>query len=144
VGGVESCADCLCGLVDEQPALPDHQRRPSVHDLDGQFGPDDNVVELCRIPSDFQGQLLAARLRDMDIPTTAISPHNHMSTGLVVHTGTRLFVRREDAERAARVINDTYTDTPLEAPLDDIELARLAEESAEPEGWVDPDTGAVV
>jgi hypothetical protein len=144
VEGVDACADCACALVDEQPqhlAEPHHR---SIYNFAGQFGPDDDVVELCRIPSEFQAEVIAARLRDMGIPASLINQGQHLTTHLQISQGSRLFIRREDAERAAGVVNDTYSDTPLEAPFDQIELARLAEESAEPEGWVDPDTGAVV
>lgn len=141
VDTVEACAECGAALVDDPPRS---EHAPSIHDLDGQFGPDDDVVELCRIPSDFQAQVIAARLRDMDIPAAVASSGQHITRGLTANIGSRIFIRRDDAARAAQVVNDTYSDTPLTAPIDDIELARLAEESAEPEGWVDPDTGAVV
>ncbi|HEY3831001.1 MAG TPA: hypothetical protein VGO03_01790 [Acidimicrobiia bacterium] len=117
---------------------------PSIYNHAGQFGPDDDVVELCRIPSEFQAEVIAARLRDMGIPASNINHGQGMTTHLVISQGSRLFVRREDAPRAAQLVNDTYTDTPLEAPFDEMELGRLAEESAEPEGWVDPETGAAV
>src|SRR4051812_24436560 len=45
VEGVTECVDCGCTLVDTQPP-PHHEHHPSSHDLDGQFGPDDEVVEL--------------------------------------------------------------------------------------------------
>ncbi len=149
VAGIDACADCGCVLVDEQPH--GHERphghehdRPSVHDLDGQFGPHDDVVELCRIPSDFQAEVIAARLRDMGIPTAVVGSEVRAAVPLTSMLGSRMFVRRADAPSAAQVINDLYSDTPLTAPFDDLELAQLAEASAEPEGWVDPDTGAAV
>ncbi|HEY1738996.1 MAG TPA: DUF2007 domain-containing protein [Acidimicrobiia bacterium] len=142
VEGIDECSECACALVDDEPQhLTRHH--PSIYDQAGQFGPDDDIVELCRIPSDFQAEVIAARLRDMGIPTS-LADHSVMSTRIVVYTGSRVFVRREDVQRAAQVVNDTYSDTPLEAPFDQVELARLAEESAEPEGWVDPETGATV
>ena len=142
--GIDECAECACALVDEEPEHLTPPHHPSIYDHTGQFGPDDDVVELCRIPSEFQAEVIVARLRDMGIPASNINQGQGMTTHLVISQGSRLFIRREDAARAAQVVNDTYSDTPLEAPFDQVELARLAEESAEPEGWVDPDTGAVV
>src|SRR5690242_15628897 len=103
VEGVAECADCACALVDEQPP-PSEEHRPSVHDLDGQFGPDDDVVELCRIPSDFQAEVIGARLRDMGIPTSVVGTEVSAAYPLTSMQGSRLFVRRQDAEQAAQVI----------------------------------------
>jgi hypothetical protein len=143
VEGITECADCACALVDEHPA-PSDAHHPSVHDLDGQFGVDDDVVELCRIPSGFEGEVIGARLRDLGIPTSVLEPGHGIVYPVSGTEGTRIFVRRSDVEQAAAVVNEIYTDAPLTAPFDEAELTRLAEESAEPEGWVDPQTGAVV
>ncbi len=141
VDGVAACADCGALLVAALPPVEHLEHRRSLHDLDGQFGVDDNVVELCRIPSSFQAQVLAARLRDLGMPTTVLEGDVGGGALRGAYSTARIFVRDCDVEAAGAIVQQTYTDTPLEAPVDEMELARLAEES---EGWSDPDTGAVV
>jgi hypothetical protein len=105
------------------------------------FGPDDDPVGLTR---DFavEAEMIAAQLRGAGITAAVLGVGTSGRTAPVQYSqGSRIMVRRSDLEAAQTVLDDLFDNAQPPPPIDDAELAALAEAST---GWSDPETGAVV
>src|SRR4051794_18287109 len=110
------------------------------------FTPDDDLVEAMRANSVVEAQAIASELRDAGLPAAVYGDATAGMLGTIDHMeGTRIMVRREDLDTATPIVQRAVNreQQPMSA-ADNAELSRLAEAAAEPEGWTDPDTGAVV
>lgn len=136
VDGVTECVDCGATLVAE---LSDET--PAHEELAGTFSHDYDPVEVVRVGVN-EAELVAAQLRGAGIPA-AVAGVGTAGALLPLQQaeGSRVLVRRADLREAYRLVAAFLEPTADDAPIDDEELARLAEEAT---GWSDPETGAVV
>lgn len=131
------CADCGVALVDSLDA-PEEPARPHARPVD-QFGPDERVVELTRLPA-MEAEMVAAQLRDLGIRVVVLSVgFTARLAALQYAEGSRLMVSDDDLERAAAYVD--AADAGAVGMVSDEELAAQAEAAA---GFSDPTTGAVV
>jgi threonine dehydrogenase-like Zn-dependent dehydrogenase len=134
--GIDVCADCGAALVAEPPPA-----RTKHREVTGPFPPDDDLVELTTINA-FEAEVVAAQLRGAGIPTLVFGVGTAgLLSAVQLAEGSRVMVRRTDLDAAETVVAALFGGDPVNVPIDDDELASLAEESA---GWSDPSTGAVV
>jgi hypothetical protein len=137
--GVVACADCGTALV--STLTPRAEHRKANRKVTGPFLPDDDLVQVATT-SAVDAELIAARLRGEGIQAAVFGVGTAGVLAALQHSeGSRVMVRRADAEAADRAVADLVDTDAATAPIDDDELASLAERST---GWSDPSTGAVV
>ena len=139
--GIDVCPDCGIALVAEEPAPRAKHRDVAEHrEVTGPFLPDDDLVELSTAPA-FEAEVVAAQLRGAGIPAAVFGVGTAGVLSAVQLTeGSRVMVRRADLEAAETLIADLFESDPRSVPIDDDELAALAEQSS---GGSDPATGVV-
>jgi hypothetical protein len=137
--GFAVCADCGAALVDSQP--PHAERQPTDRKIVGPFLPDDDLVEIATT-SAVDAELIAAQLRGagIDAAVFGVGTAGALLTVQLVE-GSRVMVRRSDRDVAERFVAELEETSAATTPIDEEELASLAEKS---EGWSDPSSGAVV
>ena len=140
--GVMVCADCGAALVAECPPRPErHSQRAEHPKVTGPFFPDDDLVEITNVNA-FEAEVVAVQLRAAGIPAAVFGVGTAGLLSTLQHSeGSRVMVRRADLDAAATVVEELFGTDPATEPLNDDELAALAEKST---GWSDPSTGAVV
>jgi hypothetical protein len=135
--GIVVCADCGAALVDSLPPTVDHNAHGK---LTGPFLPDDDLVQIARTNA-VDAEMIAAQLRGAGMQAVVFGVGTAGELQLIQHSeGSRVMVRRADVEVAGQLVAD-LEQADAAAPIDDDELAALADES---KGWSDPSTGAVV
>jgi hypothetical protein len=139
--GIDVCADCGIALVaDAPPPRTKHRDVIEHREVTGPFLPDDDLVELATIHA-FEAEVVAAQLRGAGIPAAVfgVGTAGLLST-VQLAEGSRVMVRRADLDAAETLVEDLFGSDPSTVPIDDDELASLAEESS----WgSDPSTGVV-
>jgi hypothetical protein len=137
--GFTVCADCGTALVDElSPPTDDHKVE---HKLTGPFSPDDDLVHVVTTNAS-DAELIAGQLRGAGIPAAVFGVGTAGGLLTIQHSeGSRVMVRRADYDAAARYVAELTESEAAGPPVDDEELAGLAEKA---KGWSDPSTGAVV
>ena len=137
--GFEVCADCGAVLVSALPASADRQE-PN-RKVVGPVLAEDDLVRVATANA-VEAELLAAQLRDAGIPAVVFGVGTAGQLAAIQHSeGSRVMVRRADADEAERLVGDLSDSAHGSAPIDDDVLASLAEDA---KGWSDPSTGAVV
>ena len=137
--GFAVCAECGAALVEQ---LPSRTERQEMHrKIVGPFLPDDDLVNVATTNA-VGAELIAAQLRGAGIHA-AVFGVGTAGELLAVQAveGSRVMVRRGDRDEAARLVAELADTSAATGPIDDNELAVLAEESTV---WSDPSTGAVV
>jgi hypothetical protein len=135
--GITMCADCGVALVDtlDESEVPVRVHTRAVD----QFGPDERVVELTRLPA-MEADMVAAQLRDLGIRTVVLGVGATARLAAIQYAeGSRVMVSDVDLERAAAYLD--AADAGAVGMVSDEELAAQAEAAA---GFSDPSTGAVV
>jgi len=136
--GFTVCADCGVALVESRPAQVN--RQPADRKIVGPFLPDDDLVAVATTNA-VDAELIAGRLRGAGIHAAVFGVGTAGDLLAIQHVeGSRVMVRRADRDEAERFVAEPG-DTSAATPIDDDELASLAEQS---EGWSDPSSGAVV
>lgn len=137
--GILVCADCGVALVDT--LAPPAEQHNANRQVTGPFRPDDDLVEVATSNA-VDAELIAAQIRGAGIQAVVFGVGTAGDLLTVQHAeGSRVMVRRADHEAAAAVVSGLSANDSTAAPIDDDELATLAEES---KGWSDPSSGAVV
>jgi threonine dehydrogenase-like Zn-dependent dehydrogenase len=139
--GIDVCADCGVALVAEAPPPRMKDRHVAEHrEVTGPFLPDDDLVELATTHA-FEAEVVAAQLRGAGIPAAVFGVGTAgLLSAVQLAEGSRVMVRRADLDAAETVVADLFESDPSTVPIDDDELAALAEESS---GGSDPSTGVV-
>jgi uncharacterized Zn finger protein (UPF0148 family) len=138
--GIDVCADCGVALVAEPPARAKDREVAEHREVTGPFLPDDDLVELTTTHA-FEAEVVAAQLRGAGIPAAVFGVGTAGLLSAVQMTeGSRVMVRRTDLDAAETLVADLFESDPSTVPIDDDELAALAEESS---GGSDPSTGVV-
>jgi hypothetical protein len=133
------CADCGVALVETLPPRADREKANTK--LVGPFRPDDDLVMVATTNA-VDAELIAAQLRGAGIPATVFGVGTAGALQAIQHSeGLRVMVRRADRDEAERLVADLSDTADATAPIDDDELASLADEA---KGWSDPSSGAVV
>lgn len=112
--GFDHCPDCDCPLVDAPPAKP--------QDAPGNFQP----VRLCNVGDAESFAKVSALLTQAGVPFYAQDVDSGGYLRIVLGDsvfGQDIYVNQTDAAYAARLL------TQLDAPVDEAELARLAEQA---------------
>src|SRR4051812_42699064 len=128
--------------------MTEHDTSPTGYqpDVIDAFSPADDIVEVMRANSFVEAQAIALELRGAGLAAAVYGDATAGLLGTLDHMeGTRIMVRRADLDEAM-LITQRAVDRehqPVSA-ADNAELSRLAEVSAEPEDWTDPETGAAV
>lgn len=139
--GIEVCPDCGIALVAEAP--PQHTKHRDVtehRDVTGPFLPDDDLVELATTHA-FEAEVVAAQLRGAGIPAAVFGVGTAgLLSAVQLVEGSRVMVRRADLDAAETLVADLFENDRSTGPIDDDELASLAEEST---AGSDPSTGVV-
>ena len=138
--GIVRCADCDVELVDalDEPDEPGHDVRYHPRVVN-QFGADERVVELTRLPA-MEAELVAAQLRDLGIRAVVLSVGTTARLAALQYSeGSRIMVSETDRLRAAAYVD--ASEARGAELISDEELAAQAEAAA---GFSDPTTGAVV
>jgi hypothetical protein len=137
--GFTVCADCGAGLVDALTPATDRPKASAK--LMGPFSHDDDLVAVATTNA-LDAELIAARLRGAGIRAAVFGVGTAGELVLIQHVeGSRVMVRRADRDEALKLVADLGDGEDESAPIDDEELATLAEDAT---GWSDPSTGAVV
>jgi hypothetical protein len=137
--GFAVCADCGIALVESPP--PHADRPPTDRKIVGPFLPDDDLVEIATTNA-VDAELIAAQLRGAGIPAAVFGVGTAGDLLAIQHAeGSRVMVRRADRDEAERFVAELGDTSGKNVPIDEDELASLAEKS---EGWSDPSSGAVV
>jgi len=141
--GFTVCADCGVPLVESVPSRLERQpvdRQPTDHKIVGPFLPDDDLVAVATTNA-VDAELIAGRLRGAGIHAAVFGVGTAGDLLAIQHVeGSRVMVRRADRDVAERFVAE-LGDASAATPIDEDELASLAEES---KGWSDPSSGAVV
>jgi hypothetical protein len=139
--GIDVCPDCGVALVAEEPApRPKHREVTEHREVTGPFLPDDDLVELSTSPA-FEAEVVAAQLRGAGIPAAVFGVGTAgLLSAVQMIEGSRVMVRRGDLDAAETLLADLFRSDGSSVPIDDDELASLAEESS---GGTDPSTGVV-
>jgi hypothetical protein len=137
--GFAVCADCGAALVENLPPLAD--RQPTDREVVGPFLPDDDLFEIATTNA-VDAELIAAQLRGAGIHAAVfgVGTAGALLTVQLVE-GSRVMVRRADRDQAERFVAELVDTSAATTPIDEDELASLAEKS---KGWSDPSSGAVV
>jgi hypothetical protein len=135
--GVAACPDCGVALVTTRPvapAAPERARPPGLH---GEFRPDDDIVELVRLPP-VEAELVAGRIREAGVRVQVLGADMTSELRVIAQSvGARLIVYRGDFERARAILDRTGGD---DLPLSEADLADIAEHTE----WTDQGDGAVI
>ncbi|MDQ1508408.1 MAG: hypothetical protein QOG50_252 [Actinomycetota bacterium] len=138
------CADCGVALVESLPPQVDRQhedRQHADHKIVGPFLPDDDLVEVATTNA-VDAELIAGRLRGAGIRAAVFGVGTAGDLLALQHVeGSRVMVRRADRDEAERFLAELVDTSAANPPIDEDELASLAEKS---KGWSDPSSGAVV
>jgi transcription initiation factor TFIIIB Brf1 subunit/transcription initiation factor TFIIB len=142
--GFTECADCGVALVESLPAHADRQHEDRQHTdrkIVGPFLPDDDLVEIATTNA-VDAELIAGRLRGAGIRAAVFGVGTAGDLLALQHVeGSRVMVRRADRDGAERFLAELVDTSAANPPIDEDELASLAEKS---KGWSDPSSGAVV
>jgi hypothetical protein len=133
------CADCGVALVETLPPRADREK--ADRKIVGPFSPDDDLVSIATTNA-VHAELIAGQLRGAGIPAAVFGVGTAGELQVIQHSeGSRVMVRRADSDEAARLVADLSDTADATAPIEDDELASLADEA---KGWSDPSSGAVV
>jgi hypothetical protein len=135
------CADCGVALVAEAP--PPHTKHRDIaehRNLTGPFLPDDDLVEVATTNA-FEAEVVAAQLRGAGVPAAVFGVGTAgLLSAVQLAEGSRVMVRRADLDAAETLVADLFENVRSTAPINDDELATLAEAATDPS---DPSTGVV-
>src|SRR5437868_4302129 len=124
--GFTVCADCGVALVESRPTQVNLQ--PADRKIVGPFLPDDDLVAVATTNA-VDAELIAGRLRGAGIHAAVFGVGTAGDLLAIQHVeGSRVMVRLADRDEAERFVAE-LGDTSAATPIDDDELASLAEQS---------------